>query len=90
MPAHVGFQRIQRLRFQHAVHLLEEIWIRDIELRKPGGADSREVAIQIEIGTERRRLVAAHLMVAVFRITALGAVHGVCRQQGFNHQDGLR
>ena len=90
MPAHVSFQRIQRLRFQHAVHLLEEIGIRDVELRKPGCADRREVAIQIEIGTERRRLVAAHLMVAVLRIAALGAVHRVCRKQGFNHQDGLR
>ena len=75
MPAYVGLQRIQRLRFQHAVHLLEEIRIRDIELRKPGCADRREVAIQIKIGTERRRLVAAHLMIAVLRITALGAVH---------------
>ena len=33
MPAHIGLQRIERQRRDHAVHLLEEIRIGDVQLR---------------------------------------------------------
>ena len=90
VPTHVSLERVQRFGFQDAADLLEEVGIRHIELGEVGSADRGEIAIEIEVGPERDSLVAAHLVIAVLRIAALGAVHRVHRQHGLDHQNGLR
>ena len=90
VPAHISFQRVQGFGFDHAIHLLEEFWIRNIQLRKGRRTGRREVTIEIEIGREVNRLIFAHLVIAVLGITAQGAIHRSFGQSSFDPQSGLR
>ena len=90
VPAHVGLERIQRLRFQRGIHLLEKIGIDDVEFGKAGRAHCREIAIEIKIRAQRYGFIASHFMVAVPGITAQRALHGSLGQRGLNPQNSLR
>ncbi len=90
MPTHVCLERVQRFGFQNAIHLLEKIGVRHVQLGELRRTHCRQVAIQIEIGSEGDGVVAAHLVVLVLRVAAGGAVHGRLGQSGFDTQHGLR
>ena len=89
MPAHVDFPGVERLGFDHRIHLLEEIRIRNVEIREAGSTHRREITIQIKIGSQRGRLIPAHLMVTVLGIAPQRAIHRSLGQGRFDTQDCL-
>ena len=90
VPAHISLQRVQGFGLDHAIHLLEEVWIRNIQLGKSRRTGRREITIEIEIGSQADRLIFAHLVIAVLGITAQRAIHRSFGQGSFDPQNRLR
>ena len=56
MPAHVGFQRIQRFRFQYRVHILKELRIPHVDFTELRRIHTLKEALEMEVRCQRNRI----------------------------------